>query len=155
MIEKIAAKGNGGRPATGSIVWAEPETKTKPVGVRVTLAGGRRRLVRFDEGTTPEDAIALAPVLAERARFAVDENQSEAVAEYASRWCDWREERGILSAKADRTRILRHVVPLGHYPFATSHAMISGASYPRSIRKRSSAPTSLQTSGTRSAGRPR
>jgi len=31
-------KGNGGRPATGSIVWADPETKTKPIGVRVTKA---------------------------------------------------------------------------------------------------------------------
>ena len=42
MTDKIAGKGSGGRPATGSIVWEDPETKTIPRGVRVTRANGRR-----------------------------------------------------------------------------------------------------------------
>jgi hypothetical protein len=80
-------RGKGGRPATGSIVWADPETKTQPIGVRVTKANGKRALVRFDPGTTPDDARALAPILADRARFAVGEHESETVSQYAERWC--------------------------------------------------------------------
>src|SRR6185369_17068522 len=97
MQEEVTRK--GGRPATGSIVWADPETKTKPIGVRVTRANGRRKLVRFEPGTTADDAIALAPVLAERARLAVDASTGETVAEYAKRWCQWRDERGLSCAK--------------------------------------------------------
>ena len=54
MTDKIPAKVSGGRPATGSIVWEDPETKTRPRGVRVTRADGSRRVIRFDIGTTPE-----------------------------------------------------------------------------------------------------
>ena len=46
----------GGPPPTGSIVWADLETKTKPIGVRVTEANGRRKIVRVDPGTTADDA---------------------------------------------------------------------------------------------------
>ncbi len=63
-----------GRPPTGSIVWADPETKTQPLGVRVTKGNGKRKLVRFDPGTSAADAIALAPSVAEGARFAVDDS---------------------------------------------------------------------------------
>ena len=49
----------GGRPQRGSIVWAALETKTKPIGVRVTKTNGKRKLVRFDPGTTADDARAL------------------------------------------------------------------------------------------------
>jgi hypothetical protein len=77
MADKISAKIGGGRPATGSIVWEDPETRTRPRGVRVTRADGSRRIIRFDIGTTPEDALALAPVIAERARFAVDASTGE------------------------------------------------------------------------------
>ena len=42
-----------GRPPTGSIVWADPETKTKPIGVRVTKANGARKVVRFDPKARP------------------------------------------------------------------------------------------------------
>jgi hypothetical protein len=49
----------GGRPATGSIVWAD-DAKTVPVGVRVTNATGKRTVVRFDPGTTRDDAIGRA-----------------------------------------------------------------------------------------------
>jgi hypothetical protein len=102
----------GGRPAIGSIVWADPETKTQPIGVRVTKANGKRKLVPFDAGTTPEDAIALAPILAERARFAVDDGTRETVAEYAKRWCEWREFRGLGCVAGDRTTLALHVLPL-------------------------------------------
>ena len=103
---------HGGRPATGSIVWADPETKTQPIGVRVTKASGKRKLVRFEPSTTPDDAIALAPVLAEQARHAVGEHEGETVAEYAKRWCEWREGRGFGCVADDRARLLCHVFPL-------------------------------------------
>jgi integrase len=102
----------GGRPATGSIVWADPETKTQPIGVRVTKANGRRKLVRFEPGTTADDALALAPVLAERTRFAIGQHEGETAFEYAERWCQWRQERGLGCAEQDRTRLLCHVLPV-------------------------------------------
>jgi len=106
-----AKESGGGRPATGSIVWADPETKTHPIGVRVTKADGKRKLVRFDAGTTPDDARALAPVLAERARVAVAEHEGETMTRYAERWCDWRAARGLECVAGDRTRLARHVLP--------------------------------------------
>ena len=65
----------GGRPATGSIVWADPETKTKPIGVRVTKANGKRRSSASTRARRPTTRDALAPILAERARFAVGERE--------------------------------------------------------------------------------
>lgn len=102
--------GNGGRPATGSIEWAD-DAKTIPVGVRVTKADGKRKFIRFDPGTSASDAIALAPIRAERARDALAEGARETVAEYASRWCDWRDSRGLGCVAADRARLARHVLP--------------------------------------------
>jgi integrase len=112
MTDKIAAKGSGGRPATGSIVWEDTETKTKPIGVRVTKANGKRVLVRFEPGTTADDAIELAPLMAEGARFAVGDHEGETVSQYVGRWCEWREGRGLGCADADRARLECHVVPL-------------------------------------------
>jgi integrase len=103
---------SGGRPATGSIVWADPETKTKPIGVRVTKANGKRKLVPFEPGTTADDARALAPELAERGRFAVGEHEGETVTEYAKRWCEWREGSGLACVEDDRARLLCHVLPV-------------------------------------------
>jgi len=80
MADKIAAKASGGRPAIGSILWSDPETKRQPIGVRITKADGKRKIVRFDHGTTREEAIELAPVLADRARLAVDEATGDTVA---------------------------------------------------------------------------
>src|SRR5262245_2313092 len=111
MADKLPRKPQGGRPATGSIVWADPATKTEPVGVRVTLVSGRRKIVPFDPGTTPEEAIALTPVIATRARLTGDETTRETVAEYAARWCKWRESRGVASVGEDRARLARHVLP--------------------------------------------
>src|SRR5580658_795077 len=99
----------GGRPPTGSIVWADPEAKTKPIGVRVTKASGKREIVRFDPGTTADDARSLAPAIAERARLAVGANEAETFAAYAHRWCEWRESRGLECVAGDRTRLARHV----------------------------------------------
>lgn len=112
MANKVAGKGSGGRPATGSVVWEDPETKTKPIGVRVTKANGKRTVVRFDPGTTAEDAIALAPIIAERARFAVGEGEGQTVSQYVVNWCQWRAGRGFGCADADRVRLECHVLPL-------------------------------------------
>jgi integrase len=112
MTKKVAAKRSGGRPATGSIVWEDPETTTKPIGVRVTKANGKRALVRFDPGTTAEDAVSLAPVVASGARFAVGDHEGETVSQYVGRWCDWRKERGLQCAEADRARLECHVFPI-------------------------------------------
>ncbi len=104
----------GGRPPTGSIEWADA-AKTVPVGVRVTQANGKRKFVRFEPGTTAEDARTLAPVLAERARFAVGEHEGETVAEYSERWLGWRKERGI--GAGDGTTLALHVLPhIGNLP---------------------------------------
>ena len=108
----------GGRPPTGSIVWEDPSTKTKPIGVRVTKADGKRKLVRFDPGTNARDAVSLAPILAERAQNAV-EGSADTVSEYAKRWCAWREGRGLGCAADDKIRLARHVLPtIGHLPIA-------------------------------------
>lgn len=107
----LVASGKGGRPPTGSIVWADPSTKTQPIGVRVTKADGKRKLIRFDPGTSASDALALAPVIAERAQDAVDDTSGDTVTEYAKRWCEWREGRGLECVAGDRTRLARHVFP--------------------------------------------
>src|ERR1700679_3761423 len=91
--------GKGGRPVTGSVVWADA-ANAKPVGVRVMQANGKRVLVTFDPGTTRDDSIALAPVLAERARNTVEEGTGETLIEYAGRWLADRSSRGIGSARA-------------------------------------------------------
>jgi integrase len=115
MASRIAAKERGGRPATGSIVWADPETKTQPIGVRVTRADSKRKVIPFEPGTSSEDAIALAPLIAERARFAVDEWTSETLTEYEKRWREWRTLQGLGCVDADRATLARHVLPqIGH-----------------------------------------
>jgi integrase len=101
----------GGRPATGSIIWEDPETKTKPIGVKVTKANGKRTIVKFDPGTTPEDARLLAPVIADRARHASPLGV-ETVGEYATRWVAERKARGISTWRHDRGRLNGHVLPL-------------------------------------------
>jgi integrase len=110
MSQKVTRQ--GGRPATGSIVWADPETKTEPIGVRVTCADGKRRIVRFDPGTSAADAVALAPVISARARHAVDADAGETVDEYAGRWCEWRKGRGLACVDGDRARLACHVLPM-------------------------------------------
>jgi integrase len=117
MGDDVARK--GGRPATGSIVWADPHLKTEPIGVRVTRADGKRSVIRFDLGTSAEDAVALAPIIADRARHAVDADAGETVAEYAKRWTEWRDRRGITSANDVLARLVCHVMPLiGTIPIA-------------------------------------
>jgi integrase len=119
MNRKHEQTTKGGRPVTGSIEWAD-DAKTIPMGVRVTKAGRKRQFIRFDAGTTRADALALAPVLAQRARCAVSENEGEVVADYAKRWLADREARGIATVGHDRGRLGRHVLPLiGHMSVRT------------------------------------
>ncbi len=115
MTSTVEAGGSGGRPATGSIVWADPTTKVEPVGVRVTKADGRRVVVPFDPGTSSDDARLLAPVVAERARHAVGQGSGQTVSEYVKLWLVDREARGLSSVRDDRSRMTHHVLPLlGH-----------------------------------------
>ena len=51
-------------------------------------------------------------MIAERARFAVDECEGETVAEYAKRWCEWREARGFATVIPDRAFIRFHITPV-------------------------------------------
>jgi len=107
MTKNIAKRG---RPRTGSIVWVDPKTKTQPLGVRITKANGKRKLVRFDPGTTPEDARALLPIVVERGHFAVDDDEAETVGEYAQRWCDYREHvLKLESASRDRAILKKYL----------------------------------------------
>ncbi len=112
MTDKIAAKESGGRPATGSIVWGDPETKTKPIGVRVTKANGKRKVVRFEPGTSRDDAIALAPVVAERARYAVEDGEGVTVSEWFVPWAVARDAKGLASVRNDRARFHKWIEPV-------------------------------------------
>jgi integrase len=114
MGGNASQRAGGGRPATGSIEWADL-AKTIPLGVRVTKPSGKRQFVRFDPGTTREDALALAPVLAERARQAVEAGAGETVSEYSRRWLEERRRRGVNTVGHDKGRLGKHVLPLiGH-----------------------------------------
>ncbi|HEY1954280.1 MAG TPA: site-specific integrase [Polyangiaceae bacterium] len=89
----------------------------------MTKANGGRKLVRFDPGTSAADAIALAPVIADRARFAVDDHEGETVAQYATRWITWREARGFGCVRDDRARLTLHALPvIGLLPVAADRA---------------------------------
>jgi integrase len=110
---------SAGRPLTGSIVWQDPQ-KTTPVGVRVTIGDGTRTLIPFDPGTTCEQALALAPLLAQRARFAVDQHAPETVEEWFVRWADARTAKGLSSVRNDRARYKKWIAPaIGAEPIAT------------------------------------
>jgi integrase len=116
----VGASGRrGGRPPTGSIVWEDPWAKTKPIGVRVTGADGRRKLVRFDPGTSAEAAIALAPILAMRANN--DTNVGTAkLADYSATWLAERFAKGLASAPEDKRRLAKHILPdLGPFDVRT------------------------------------
>ncbi len=99
-----------GRPTGGSIRWAD-KAKTIPLGIRVTKADGSRPLIMFDRGTTREEALALAPILVDRARHTVDASIKKTVAEYANDWLADRVARGIHTAQShDRRRLAKHVL---------------------------------------------
>jgi hypothetical protein len=114
-----AQKAHKRRPATGSIVWDDPERRAKPRGVRVTMACGKRKVIRFDPDTSPENAVVLGPVIAAHARSAAAA-AGETVFEYAARWCAWRASRGLSCAAGDMARLERHVLPtIGQLPVAS------------------------------------
>jgi len=100
-----------GRPLSGSIVWRDAQ-RTIPVGVRVTIGDGTRRLIRFDPGTTCDQALLLAPQLAQRARLAVAGHAPETVEEWFVRWADARAAKGLSSIRNDRARYKKWISPL-------------------------------------------
>ena len=101
----------GGRPLTGSIVWHDAQC-TIPVGVRVTIGDGTRQLIRFDPGTTRDQALLLAPKLAQRARSAVAVHAPETVEEWFVRWANARAAKGLSSIRNDRARYKKWISPL-------------------------------------------
>jgi integrase len=111
-MSQIPSRRGRGRPTGGSIRWAD-KAKTIPLGIRVTKADGSRPMIMFERGTTREEALALAPILVDRARLTVDASIKKTVAEYANDWLKEREARGVHTAKShDRRRLARHVLPL-------------------------------------------
>ena len=109
----------GGRPATGTLKWRrDPKQPGKPAHwhVRISLVNGERPWVALDPTIPREDearARAGAREVSDEARAsgAVPASVKETVAEYAGRWCTWREGRGFGCVSEDRTLLRRHVLP--------------------------------------------
>ncbi len=109
----IEARKRGGRPATGHLKYFGNRWH-----VRVTLADGTRSPWIDLDPNIPEDdrarARSCALVLSNEARDGGDVRAAvqETVAEYAKRWLEDREERGIGTvASHDRGRLGKHVFP--------------------------------------------
>ena len=111
MADKIA-KASGGRPAVGSMVWADAETKTRPLGVRVTKANGKRRSSarpRHDAGGS--DRAHAHPRRPRAARHQRGDRGHGCRVRRAMA-CD-RKAQGIASALShDRGRLRKHVLPI-------------------------------------------
>jgi hypothetical protein len=111
MTRNITQKPTG-RPAKGSLVW-----KKNGWHARITIAGGKRRLVRLDPNISQEDRDAAlagaqsAAVYACRVR-ATAVGSHETVAEYSGRWLAARQERGLTTVEDDRSRLNKWALPL-------------------------------------------
>jgi integrase len=95
--------------------WRDVAAWLTENGLAVTVPALQRHLrgVKAPSGTTRDDVIALAPVLAARGRKAVDEATGETVEEYVDRWLAERVARGIASARLhDRGRLRKHAFPI-------------------------------------------
>jgi integrase len=84
---------------------------------RLTLKDGSRPLVPLDPSIPREDvarAKAGARLVSSEARTlgVIPDGTRETVAEYADRWHDWREGRGLQCVKDDRARMKNHVFPV-------------------------------------------
>lgn len=107
----------GGRPRTGSTVWCFGKRAGKPHWhVRITLNDGRRSPPVPLDPNIPRDDLAGAKAAARtmsetaRATGAIPVAVQETVSEYAKRWHDWRETRGLTCVKDDRARMTNHVL---------------------------------------------
>ncbi|HEY4012765.1 MAG TPA: site-specific integrase [Polyangiaceae bacterium] len=114
----------GGRPATGSVKWRHNPDRVDPVtgkpapGMqwwgRVTKANGRG-FVPLDPSILEHERDAALACAVETAAWYRDNPTTvktvrETVSEYARRWCDWRESRGMVCVKDDRARLKNHVL---------------------------------------------
>jgi len=127
--------------AIGTVVWVPPKNGEKygHYKARVTCIDGSRPWIHLDPGPRSEQAKARARERAaaiseqvreqrmvgvpQRATVAAVRlrsfNGGETVAEYAERWLEFREKRGVMSIKTDRARVPLYVVPvIGHLPMA-------------------------------------
>jgi len=83
---------------------------------QITLADGTRPFVELDPTIAKDDieaARVCAKIVSERARDlgSVGRQVKETVAEYAKRWCAWREGRGLGCVYDDRALLSCHVLP--------------------------------------------
>jgi len=106
----------GGRPATGAVKWTKDRAGLERWHGRVTMPDGKRQFVPLDPAISRTDeprAKACAVQTAEFFRTAgvVKEDVKETVGEYAKRWCEWRERRGLGCIKDDRALLAHHVLP--------------------------------------------
>lgn len=99
-----------GRPATGSVIFLEGQWH-----VRVTMPDGSRPPIAMP-GIAQDDvaeAKRMGAIVSRRARelSAVPFEKGETVNEWADRWLDEREARGLTSIRSDRSRVRQHVLP--------------------------------------------
>lgn len=99
----------GGRPATGSLRW-----KNGQWWARISLPNGSRPWVELDPAITERDEDAARECAREvsalaRATGAVPVTVRETFREYAERWLNEREKRGLTSVHSDRYRMRMHV----------------------------------------------
>lgn len=100
-----------GRPPTGSIMR---DDAGRPVGVRVSLPGGSRRVVPFKREVTEAEARDLARDLARRAQELgmVPSDTLETVNEWFERWIAARRDRGLTSTGQDAGRYAKWIAPI-------------------------------------------
>jgi integrase len=114
----------GGRPASGSVKWRFNPRRLAPDGTpdpgfqwwgRVQLADGSRPWEPLDPTIGPDEEERARVCAVETARYFrenphVGDGVKETVGEYAKRWHDWREARGLSCVKDDRARMTNHVL---------------------------------------------
>ena len=110
-----------GRKATGTVRLLSDGHGGRQWHARFTRANGERskEWEPLDPQIKPDDragAQALAARMALKVtRVSAGRPAGESVAEYADRWCEWREGRGLGCVRDDRILLRLHLLPLiGH-----------------------------------------
>ena len=106
----------GGKPATGQVKWTKDKAGLERWHGRVTMPDGTRRFVALDPAIPRTDEARAKVCAVQTTEFfrtasVVKQEVKETVAEYAARWCAWRERRGLGCVKDDRALLAHHVLP--------------------------------------------
>jgi integrase len=104
-----------GRKSTGTVRILKNEDGQPQWHAKWTRADGTRTdwepldpSIRLDDAAGAKAAAARMAVKVKR--VSAGGGTGETVTDYAKRWCDWREERGLACVKDDRARMTNHVL---------------------------------------------